>query len=516
VHTEEIYGSSTEYDALWFVNSAKHWYWGSPYSWTAFVRPPSYPLFIALAHFCGIPLRIAIELVQMGGFLVLIAALRKAAVPRVLCLLIFALMVLHPGCLKFNNYSLSDSFYTAILSLALGGLLLTLFTKKIIHAVWTGVAFAVLWNAREESFLIPIILALSLGLAFFQPRSAAHSRKVHAIFWLKRMAVIGGMLFLVVTAVYAANYRVFRSFAKSDMSSPGFEAILKALLRIKPTHVQRYIAFSNEAIRMAYEVSPTFAQLKPEFEGQVGRNWQRPAFDTRGIDEYGPWFMWALRNVTANTGFYRDPELANRFYRDVAGEINRACDERRVPSRFVLSSFLDPGAISRIRYLPRSIPYVAKMFLLTYEKSPVRDDTNLAPWMRSLYEEICFRRPAVGASNATIIPATVSAALAIRVQTFVGDTYHFLVMGLALASLAALLVLVRYFRRLRMSDAINTTLLLLAGTIASRFVFFAFLHATWWPDLDPRYLLPVMPLSTCFFILLIYQAIAIVRRPVPA
>src|SRR3954471_4349296 len=86
VHTEEIYGSSTEYDALWYVGSAKHWYWGATYSWTAFVRPCAYPLFIAVVHSLGIPLRIAIELAQMAGYAVLVAALRKAAVPRVLCL----------------------------------------------------------------------------------------------------------------------------------------------------------------------------------------------------------------------------------------------------------------------------------------------------------------------------------------------------------------------------------------------------------------------------------------------
>src|SRR3954468_13282779 len=75
VHTEEIYGSSTEYDALWYVGSAKHWYWGAPYSWTAFVRPCAYPLFIALLHFLGVPLRFGIELVQMVGYTVLIVAL---------------------------------------------------------------------------------------------------------------------------------------------------------------------------------------------------------------------------------------------------------------------------------------------------------------------------------------------------------------------------------------------------------------------------------------------------------
>src|SRR3954469_24522641 len=144
VHTEEIYGSSTEYDALWYVGSAKHWYWGTPYSWTGFVRPCAYPLFIAAMHFLGIPLRIAIEVIQMAGWSVLIVALRKAAVPRGLCLAIFALMVLHPATLLYNNHTMSDSFYTAILPLALGGSLFTLFTRKFVHALWTGVAYAVL------------------------------------------------------------------------------------------------------------------------------------------------------------------------------------------------------------------------------------------------------------------------------------------------------------------------------------------------------------------------------------
>src|SRR6266403_1369787 len=134
VHTEEIYGSSTEYDALWYVGSAKHWYWGAPYSWTAFVRPCAYPLFIAIVHFCGVPLRIGIELAQIAGYAVLIAALRRAAVPRGLCLVIFALMILHPASLIYNNGSMSDSFYTAILPLALAGSLFTLLTRKFFHA----------------------------------------------------------------------------------------------------------------------------------------------------------------------------------------------------------------------------------------------------------------------------------------------------------------------------------------------------------------------------------------------
>ena len=510
VHTEEIYGSSTEYDALWYVGSARHWYWGAPYSWTAFVRPCAYPLFIAVVHFCGIPLRIAIELAQMAGYTVLIAALRKAAVPRGLGLVIFALMILHPASFLYNSHSMSDSFYAAILPLALGGSLLTLFTRKFSQAVWTGVAYAVLWNTREESFLIPVILAVFFGLAMLQRRDAP-TRKAHFVFWLKCTGALAGTLIVLVAAVYSANYYTFRSFAKSDMSSPAFEKAFRALLRIKPTYSMRYIAVNMEALRLAYEVSPTFAQLKPQFEALAGRNWTNPAFDTLGIREYGPWFMWALRNMTANAGYYKDPVSTNAFYRKVAREINQACDEGRVPDRLVVSGFLDPGAVLRIRYLPRSIGRIAKLFLFRHQKVMVRADTNLVPWMSELYQEMVFRQPQVPGSNTVVIPNTILARLAVATQNFIGAYYVYLYIVLAWAGLAAFVVLLWFVRRWRASEPRIIVLLLLAATIVTRLVFFSFLDATWWMAGYERYVFPIMPLSACFFILLIHEAIAVWR-----
>lgn len=514
VHPEEIYGSAAEYDHLWYVGSAKHWYWGATYSWTGFVRPCAYPLFIAGVHFCGIPLRIAIELAQMAGYGVLIAGLRRAGLPRALCLIIFALMILHPASLLYNNHILSDTFYAAILPLALGGSLLTLFTRKFVHAVWTGAAYAVLWNTREESFLIPVILAVFFALALLQRRDAP-TRKAHLAFWLKRTGALAGTLIVLVAAVCSANYSAFGSFAKSDMSSPAFESTFKALLRIKPSYSLRYIAVNVEALRLAYEVSSTFAQLKPEFEALPGRNWTNPAFDTLGIREYGPWFMWALRNMTANAGYYKDPVSTNAFYQTVAREINQACDEGRVPSRLVVSGFLDPGAVSRIRYLPRSIGRIAKLFLFRHQKVMVRADTNLVPWMSELYEEMVFRRPQprIDATNAVVIPNTVSARLPVAVQNFIGAYYVYLFIGLAWAALAAFLILLGFVRRWRVREPRIVVLLLLGAAIVTRLVFFSFLDATWWMAGYERYVFPIMPLSACFFIVLIYEAIAVWRKP---
>jgi hypothetical protein len=111
------------------------------------------------------------------------------------------------------------------------------------------------------------------------------------------------------------------------------------------------MAVRIESLERAFAVSPTFAELKPEFHGVIGQVWTDPVSRTFSFREYGPWFMWALRNATADAGYYKDPASTNEFYRKFAREINQAADEGRIPSRFVLSGFLDPGAVSRVRYV---------------------------------------------------------------------------------------------------------------------------------------------------------------------
>jgi hypothetical protein len=504
VHTEDIYGSATEYDALWYLNAARNWYWGSPYSWTAFARPPAYPLFIALAHLCAIPLRIAIEVFQIGAYLVLVSAFRKVSVPRWVCLLAFAVMVLHPASFLFNNHTMSDSFYAGVLPLALGGLLLTLFTGKPGHAIWTGVTLGILWNTREESILIPAMLAVFFGVALFRYRSERASWKAAALFWIKPAVAMVVPLALLVLAVDVANYRTFHGFSKSDLTSPSFQVVYKALLRIRPSREQRFVSVSTEALETAYKVSPTFARLKRQFEGDLGHNWQVPAFTSLGVHEIGaPWFFWALRSVAANSGDIHDnAENADRFYRDAAAEINRACDEGRVPTRFVVSTLLDPGALASLRYLPQSFPRIAGLFLQQYETVAERDDAILTPSQRTLYDEMTGRRAHAARSKRK------SEAL----ENFIGRYHRSFVIGMSMIGCAALLIVVWHWRRIPLGGILNSVLVLLAASILLRVTLFSYLDATWWIGGYERYLFPVMPLYSCFLVLLIYQALVVSRN----
>jgi hypothetical protein len=503
VHAEEIYGSATEHDALLFLNAAKHWYWGSEYSWDAFVRPPAYPLFIAFVHLLHIPLRVGIELLQAAGYLTLVAGLRKAGVSRSVCLLTYAAMIFHPGSFQLNSVTMADNFYAAVLPLALGGLLLTLFTANPRHAIWTGIAFAVLWNTREESILIPPLIVVFLVLALVRQR-ATRSWKPGIRYWLKPAGAMVGMLCLLNLAVDAANYRAFLGFSKSELTASSFRAAYKALLRIKPDRDQRFVSLSTDALQKAYSVSPTFSQLRPQLGGELGRNWQVPAFAALGVHEIGtPWILWALRSTANAQQVHKTATSARRFYRNVAKEINRACDEGRIPSRFVISSLLDPNALANLRHLPESFPRIAALFLLQYHTMEGRDDAILTESQRALYDEMTGRGPASKSGESS----GISAAL----ENFIGSYHRFLVIGLSIAGLVAGVAIARRFRQLRASDPLNATLILLGAAIFMRVLLFTFLDATWWIGGYERYLFPVLPLYSCFLILLIHQAMVLRR-----
>ena len=507
VHTEDIYASATEYDALWYVGSAKNWYWGAPYSWTAFVRPPAYPLFIALVHLSGMPLRLAIELLQLTAYLVVVHGLRKMAVPNRICLFVFAVMALHPASFQLNNYTMSDCFYGAILPLAVGGLLLLLFTAKLKHALWSGAALAVLWNAREESFLIPPMLAVFLVVALWQRRGESGSWKRAARFWMKPLAAMVVVLAALIAAVNTANYLTFESFAKSELTSTAYQNAYNALLRIRPDRLEHYVAIANANLEKAYAVSPTFAQLRPQFEGELGHNWQVPATAALGHPEFGPWFMWAFRSAAANTdAIHASAASSNAFYRQVAREITEACEDGRLQCRSAPLGFLDPGAFSFLNYLPESIARTATLFARPHQKIYPREDPMISDTQRALYDEMTGRRP--GPPQPTDWSAlTWSDTVSISLENIIGNAYRLVVIALAAGAVGAIGALA-FSRRFSLSEPLNAALVILGATVLLRFLFFSFFDATIWTDDYERYLFPIMPLSSAFFVLVVWKGFA--------
>ena len=486
VHDEEIVGSATQYDALWYIRSASHWYWGTPYGWTAFIRPCAYPLWIALIHLLHLPLRLAIELLQIGGALVLIIALLKVGVSRAIALLSFVLIALHPAGFQLNDYSMSDTFYAGLLWYVLGGLLLTIVSRHWWVAALTGASIAILWNTREEGLLL-VAIVLAWWTIFFLSETRRHQSRAIAFRTTVRPLIIVCLCALLgIVGVYSCNYAVFRSFARSEMNAPAFQGLFHSLLRIKPTEPKRYAPITMSTLSQAFVVSPTFTRLRPQFESPMGESWRVESFRRVGVqNEIGAgWIVWATRQCADAKGYFSTPTKAHKFFKKAAKEINLACDDGRLRTRFVIDGFLDPLAQSGgIAALPHSAKRVAARFVARWSITSIVDDEILTAEETALYNEMARRHSAgVGPRK----------GVAFAVEHFIGRYYFCLSIILHLVATLAVIFLLLNRGKGNAVSGCRDAILLLGCAVLLRAFLFAWLDATAFDGTEDRFLFPIL------------------------
>lgn len=487
VHGEEIIGSATQYDALWYLRSARAWYWNATYDWIAFIRPCAYPLWIASLRLLHIPLRLAIELLQIGGAFTLVFALRSLGMNRALCVVSFACLCLHPIAFQLNDYTMSDTFYCALLWFTLGGLLLTWSRRDWRTAIATGIAIAVLWNTREEVILLIALAAIWSGLLLLENRR----RSVPLI------ALTGATAAAFILAVYAVNDFVFCSFARSEMTAPVFQSLYHSLLRIKPVEPKPYAPITMEVLHRASAISPTFAKLRAPLDGPIGEAWRVETKQRVGTpNEIGAgWIVWATRQAAAAEGIFASPKSARRFFTRASQEIGTACNNGRLPTRFVLDGFLDPFTQSGgLRRLPGSLARVAARVFARWSIGPIRDDASLTKAEISLYDQMTLRR------SAGVGPRTGAAVAA---EKWIGHYHFFFMLVLHLLATGALISLWLSRPRSAKRTGLVGAIALLAAAVLLRAALLAWLDATAFDATQDRFLAPILPLWSVLLVLVL-------------
>ena len=397
VHGEEIVGAAGQHDSLWYLRSATHWYWGSTYDWTAFVRPCAYPLWLASVHALGIPLRLAIELLQLGGAVVLVIGLRAAGVRRWVCFAIFAAICLHPAGFQLNDYTVSDTFYAGILWFVIGGLLLTAAKPKVWIGIITGIAVAVLWNTREEGFVLVVMMGIWFGVLLSRAKSGGLSTSAAFRTLVRPVLIPTSVAAVLIVCGYTLNCAVFHSFARSEMTARSFQSLFHSLVRIRPVVKKRFVPITTDTLHRAFRISPTFAMLKAPLDGPIGDGWRAETFRQVGVsDEIGVgWIVWAIRQAASREGWFETENRARDLFEKAAREIDRAIDNGTLPSRFVIDGFLDPFAQSgALRAIPNSMRHISARFFARWKITSNSDPSLLTRKEAEIYDKMTGRRSA--------------------------------------------------------------------------------------------------------------------------
>ena len=364
VGPHELVAVKMPHDDLLFINQAENIIegnWLGPYNQLTLIKGAIYPIFIAGAHFLGIPLLTAQQILYAIACGVFIWALSPVIRQRWILLLIFLFLLLNPFTYNYPAMGriLRLGIYQSLGMLAVGsmiGLYLRIgdsWKKTVGWAVLTGVSISALWHTREESiWIVPTLVLMTFALTL-RIRVSGYGSFKHLITAL----LISAMIWLGLTATLKGlNSHFYGVSATIEMKTAEFKSAYGGLLRIRTNSSRRFYPVVSEAREQAYTVSPAFAELKPFLDGEQGKQWINLAHSD---DFPAGFFIWAFRDAVAAAGYYEDSTQALEFYRQIGREIDAACEAGRLECRPRYTSLMPPWSID---YNELLIPTFASIF----------------------------------------------------------------------------------------------------------------------------------------------------------
>jgi hypothetical protein len=185
-----------------------------------------------------------------------------------------------------------------------------------------------LWEwARHEGPLLCASYGLFVALAWVAAR--AHRGWTQA--GRRRMALCLALPLVIVmglsTTIKWIYYQQSGVYAKAMQNTPGINALLKALYRVKPEQKVRYAAVTRQSLRAACEASPTLKPFEKQLLTPIPWMHHPPESTNQEPVEFAASLVWLVASLPG------DRRTANELMLKGAAEINAALRAGRLPSR---------------------------------------------------------------------------------------------------------------------------------------------------------------------------------------
>ena len=340
-----LMATTTPHDDLLFVSQAHDILggnWLGSYNQLTLIKGQLYPLFIALSYYLNIPLLLSQQLLYISACLLAILAISPLTKQKWLLFIFFALLLLNP--FSYNYPAVGRVLRLGIymsLGLATFSCFLGLVVRRksswynsLAWALGAGLFLAAFWHTREESiWLVPSLFMLLVPAIIHLFRLPLSRKLLMASIYTLPFV----MLFWTHHLLTTINHDHYAIAATIELETPEFKSAYGGLLRIKSEHWRQYFPVVHDVREQAYSVSPTFQELRPYLDGEVGEKWKKLC----GCDDIpAAFFIWAFRDSVAAAGYYTGGLDALGFYRRMGAEIDQACDTGAIECRPRVTSLI--------------------------------------------------------------------------------------------------------------------------------------------------------------------------------
>ena len=385
-----------EFDAQSYLVMAQHWYWDQLWM---YVRPPIFPLYVAVVHEFGIPLRLANEAIYLAASASIALALLNLCYPRWAVLALFALLAFLPSSIAILSLATPEVIIAPLTLLMTAEIVRTLTgdgRRLWVHATWLALISALLWYARPETILVfgglAVAPMLTLGAGVFRIMPLRQVMPLSAALIGLPAAAIA-ILGLVIAIMNGRHFGRF--FSGDDLHAPAFVRAYALLQAIDVGAAVRYVPVSHDQLTKAEAVSPAFREIAPFFRSERGEYYKKVSLQYAGVENEfaGGWWIFVFREAVAQAGYHSVAET-DAFYTRLANEIEAARDTGQISLRWSPSSFVDP------KY-EVWFPHVAASFarVMTHldpsRPPPLTVEPKLAPEITQIFNVMANRRAAL-------------------------------------------------------------------------------------------------------------------------
>jgi len=335
-------------------------------------KPPGYAIFLVFTSWLPWAPTVSVHLFLLLGLVIISREIRFLGESRAFTVGFFLFVSFYPAWFDEPMSRIyRDGLLAAISAIVLGLSLMTRrqmldYLRKPYRNIWESPlcaarhltpptiigALLACFIVSKNTWLYMVVLVVFVTLT---PANWVNIKsKAFIKTYLPALLATSLCCFTLIAVLLAKNEATYGVRQLDTYTSGPFADAMKVLYSVRDTQNRAYVDISEMMRLNTYEVSPTFAKLKPFLEIPEGAGWRsQPCQSELEIcDESAAWFPWDLRDAVETAGLGSSAADFNSTFAMIASEVRGACKSGKINCD---SPGMAPGVDSLNSLSPRAL-----------------------------------------------------------------------------------------------------------------------------------------------------------------